>query len=124
MDRAAFGRFAEELVAATLVERGYEIVARNVRQRRGEIDLVARRDGRLWFVETKGRKGADPRLPRRAIDARKRRALFAAATEFVRRRRFGGEWGFIAAAVTRRPGGHFVDLERIAIDPREFERCA
>jgi Holliday junction resolvase-like predicted endonuclease len=37
-------------------------VARNVRSGRGEIDLLARIDGRLVAVEVKTRRGVDPRV--------------------------------------------------------------
>jgi putative endonuclease len=42
------GKWGEDTVAAYLVERGYEIVARNVRTPYGEIDIVADR-GRQRF---------------------------------------------------------------------------
>ncbi len=40
-----------------LTAGGYEIVARNVRTKLGEIDLLARHDGVLIFVEVKTRRG-------------------------------------------------------------------
>jgi len=52
------GRRGEELAAAWLEERGYRIVARNLRKRQaGEVDLLALRLDTLHVVEVKAGKG-------------------------------------------------------------------
>ena len=53
--RQRLGRAGEAWAAAYLEREGYEIVARNYRARRGEIDLIARRGDLLVFVEVKTR---------------------------------------------------------------------
>src|ERR1700733_5617754 len=51
--RRALGRYGEKLAAEHLRARGFELIARNYRTRRGEIDLIAF-DGRtLIFVQVK-----------------------------------------------------------------------
>lgn len=50
------GRFGENEACRYLIEKGYEIIARNYRSRFGEIDLIARRDGTVVFVEVKTRR--------------------------------------------------------------------
>ena len=47
---------AEQRAAWFYRMRGYRIVARNVRSRYGELDLIVRRGGTLVFVEVKGRQ--------------------------------------------------------------------
>ncbi len=55
-NRRRTGRLGEELAAAHLEGQGYRLLARNVRTRRGEIDLIAF-DGRtIAFVEVKTRR--------------------------------------------------------------------
>ena len=69
------GRSGERLAADYLAGRGYELVARNVRRREGEVDLIALDGGALVFVEVKLRR---PRQAGRAIEAlsaRKQRRL-------------------------------------------------
>ena len=51
------GRAGEELAAAYLERQGLSIVARNVRCRVGEIDIVARDGASVVFVEVKERRG-------------------------------------------------------------------
>jgi Holliday junction resolvase-like predicted endonuclease len=47
------GAWGEETAAAWLSEKGCEIAARNVRTPYGEIDIIARKDGLVLFVEVK-----------------------------------------------------------------------
>ena len=57
--RYALGRRGEEEGARYLRKRGYEIIARNVRTRLGEIDLIARHRGVLVFVDSALHEGPD-----------------------------------------------------------------
>jgi putative endonuclease len=53
--RRALGRLGEELAAAHVRGLGFSILARNVRTRHGEIDLIAFDGSALVFVEVKTR---------------------------------------------------------------------
>jgi putative endonuclease len=74
----ARGRRAEQLAALFLQLKGYRILARRVRTRVGEIDLVARKGDTLVFVEVKARATLDSGLfalhpaARRRIEAASR----------------------------------------------------
>jgi putative endonuclease len=84
--RAAAGDAAERLAARHLEERGYRIVARNVRSKVGELDLVARDGEVLCFIEVRLRRdgrGAE------SVDAGKRRRLVRAARQYLVARRLG-----------------------------------
>ncbi|MCA8941543.1 MAG: YraN family protein [Planctomycetes bacterium] len=66
--RSELGAAGEELAATRLRASGYRIVARNLRTRIAEIDILARRR-RLWVaVEVKTRRG--PVAPERTVDPR------------------------------------------------------
>jgi putative endonuclease len=83
------GQLGEALAAQYLERRGFEIVARNLRSRLGEIDLVAR-DGRaLVFVEVKARRGRRGDPPQAAVDGRKQARLARLALEYLARTRRG-----------------------------------
>lgn len=49
------GRHAEQVAATWLRLRGWKILAQRVRTPRGEVDLIARRNGVVAFVEVKAR---------------------------------------------------------------------
>ncbi len=55
VNRSALGTAAENRAAAALTAAGYRIVERNVRFRRGELDLVAWHRDVLVFVEVRSR---------------------------------------------------------------------
>jgi putative endonuclease len=74
------GRDGEALAAHFLKQKGFEILAERVRTPAGEIDLIAKQDGLIAFVEVKWRKRAADLDA--AIDER-RLARVAAATEAV-----------------------------------------
>jgi putative endonuclease len=52
------GRDAEDRAALWLEDQGWEILARRRKTPVGEIDLIARHDGGVVFVEVKWRKSA------------------------------------------------------------------
>lgn len=54
----ATGKWAEEVAATWLANAGFEIVARNWKTRWCEIDIVAKKNNRIHFVEVKYRKNA------------------------------------------------------------------
>ena len=79
----ARARFAEDLVAAWYVTEGYEVIARNWRCPRGELDIVAWRNNVLVVCEVKARRNADFGDPFEAITPRKVLRLRRAAAAFV-----------------------------------------
>jgi len=83
-ERAA--RCGEQIAEAFCGLKGFEVVDRNVREGRGEIDLVAR-DGRtVVFVEVKFRSGADRAAPLVAVGWKKREDVAKTAAIYLARR--------------------------------------
>ncbi|MDQ6919903.1 MAG: YraN family protein [Candidatus Dormibacteraeota bacterium] len=76
------GKAGEDLAAEHLRGLGYEVLARNFRCRRGEIDLVCRRAGEVSLVEVKTRVGTRHGTPAEAIDAGKQRAMASTVAEY------------------------------------------
>lgn len=82
----AAGARGEERAAEYLRGRGWDILARNVRSRRGEVDLVAGRDDLLAFVEVKAWNSLGQADLEYAIGPAKRRRIRDAARLFLSRR--------------------------------------
>jgi putative endonuclease len=100
------GRLFEDAARDHLVRQGWEILGRNVRFRRKEIDLVARRGDVVAFVEVKGRLGAGFGHPLEAITWRKRREIESVARWWIQR--FGTpelSYRFDAVSVERTHAG-------------------
>jgi len=71
--------------------RGYSIVARNVRSRSGEIDLIVRRGRMLAFVEVKTRQSLTAGEGYDAVGAHKQAQLVSLASAYLARHPHGGE---------------------------------
>lgn len=85
------GDAAEEAVAADLVARGWEILGRNLRIGRYELDAVAVDPGppaALVMIEVRWRASRGFGLPEETVDHRKRTRLRAAAYGLLDRGRF------------------------------------
>jgi putative endonuclease len=81
--QAAFrvGVTAESRAAAYLVGRGYAIAARRFKSKVGEVDIVARRDAELVFVEVKARRRLDDAAW--SITPRQQKRIVAAAEAWL-----------------------------------------
>lgn len=79
------GEQGEQLAADFLEAKGYNILDRNYRFRRAEIDLVALRmePAELVFVEVKTRSQTEFTHPEEAVDEAKRKAMFRAADSYI-----------------------------------------
>jgi putative endonuclease len=75
------GRRAEGLAILALSLAGYRILARNLKNSRGEIDIVARRGRMIAFIEVKTR--ADWNTAAEALAGRQRRRIARAAAGFL-----------------------------------------
>ena len=75
------GLAGETAAALVLTAKGYRILERRFRTRRGEIDLIARRGRLIVFVEVKARPTINQALE--AVSERQRRRLVAAATAWM-----------------------------------------
>lgn len=94
------GRRGERLASSYLERAGWRILARNFRLGHKEIDLVARRDGIVAFVEVKTRAGLGYGHPLESITARKRREIETVARAWIARNGREGEcYRFDAVAV-------------------------
>jgi len=86
-ERQALGKTGEDLAVEELERRGYVILARRYRTRRGEIDVVARDGDTTVFVEVKARVTAECGTAAEAVTAAKQRRLASMAVDFLARKR-------------------------------------
>ena len=74
-----------ELAAARYLERrGYDVIERNWHCKAGEVDIVARDNDFLVFVEVKTRTNIDTGLPEEAVDEEKRHRYEILAAHYLR----------------------------------------
>jgi len=91
-DSAAKGRRGEDVAAAFLEAEGWAVVGRNFRSRRGEVDIIAEREGILAFIEVKSWEKIGPEGLEWAIGTDKRRRIVETAKIFLSRHRKYNDW--------------------------------
>ncbi len=88
-DRAVVGRAGEVLACQYLRSLGYVILETGYRSRFGEIDIVARQDRTLIFVEVKARRESEGDPPEAAVTSGKQRRLGRLAQQYLKWKRLG-----------------------------------
>lgn len=73
----------ETFAAEHLKAHGYQLLAKNYRYKRGEIDLIARQGDRIVFVEVKTRRSLRYGLPQYAVTLQKQRQISKIALAFL-----------------------------------------
>ncbi len=80
---SAVGRAGEDRAAEFLRRRGYEILERNFRTGRGEVDIIAVRGNTLVFCEVKTWRSIPVEELEHAITPAKSRRIFEASLRFL-----------------------------------------
>ena len=82
--RKRFGNAGESLAAAHLQRQGYKILERNYRSKLGEIDIIARDNRTVVFIEVKTRGSKRFGHPKYAVTADKRRKISQVALYYLK----------------------------------------
>lgn len=77
------GRKYENIAAKVLAEQGYQILQKNYRCCKGEIDIIGRNEGYLCFIEVKYRKSREFGGSLAAVDSKKQKRISAAAAYYL-----------------------------------------
>jgi putative endonuclease len=113
--RRRLGRLGEQLAATHLQRRGFEVLARNVRTRHGEIDLIAF-DGRtLAFIEVKTRRAGA-----RGLTREQEPLAWLRSRQRARLRRLAVAW--LAGEKQIRPSAHTIRFDAIGVILDDSER--
>jgi uncharacterized protein (TIGR00252 family) len=94
------GNAAEQLVADRLTEQGYEIIERNWKTKWCEVDIIAQKDGVVWFVEVKYRATTKFGDGLEYIGPKKLQHLRLAADLWVTQHHYAGEYTLGAVSVS------------------------
>lgn len=113
--RKNFGDSAERVAAMHLEQNGYRIIARNVRTRYGEIDIIAEDADGIAFVEVKARRTRNHGAPEEAITSRKQLKLVQLGDAFIAENQMFAEkaWRIDVVAIELDKAGKLIRLEVI-----------
>lgn len=114
LTRTEVGATGETLAVDYLKGLGYQILHRNFRCRQGEIDIIARRDDCLVFVEVRTKRGSEFGTPEESITSSKKEKLIALAEAYLQT--LAGpplSWRIDVVAVELAPDGGLSRLDHI-----------
>lgn len=97
------GKWGEDVAAEHLTARGCEIVARNARTPYGEIDIIAKQNDIIIFVEVKTRTSNKMGLPEESITGRKRQHMISAAEHYAAEHEIDN-WQIDVISIEGKPG--------------------
>jgi len=83
MTNKAVGNKGEDLAKKFLLSRGFSILMSNYRKGIGEIDIIARKDDTVHFVEVKYRRNDIFGSGRESVTTTKQRTIQKLATSFL-----------------------------------------
>ena len=111
--RKKLGAWGESVAAEHLSAKGYQIVERNWRCQRGEVDIIAWAGLQLVFVEVKTRRGRAMGSPEEALTQRKAQRLTELATIYVAELGREIDWRIDLVAVELDSAGRLLRCEHI-----------
>ena len=96
-----------------LQDNGYQILEKNWRHGRGELDIIAQNGAELVFVEVKTRKGENAGIPLDQITDKKADQLLSLAAAYVEVKDLDNSWRIDVITVELDATGKFLKLDQI-----------
>ena len=83
MNNIEKGKLGEEIALKYIISKGGKIIEKNYRTKMGEIDLIAKLNGELVFVEVKSRSNINYGYPSEAVNYKKKRKITNVAKYYL-----------------------------------------
>jgi putative endonuclease len=99
LDRKQIGNKGEDNAVNFLFANGYEVLERNYRFSRGEIDIIAIKDSTLVFIEVKSRRNSSYGYPETFLSEPQQDRIHQAAEEYVLQKAWLGQVRFDIIAI-------------------------
>lgn len=97
------GTDGEQAACEHLEAKGYQVLERNYRYRKAEIDLIVKHDNWLVFVEVKTRSSSFFGFPEEFVDRKKQFMIFEAAENYIYEKDWNGNvrYDIVSVLITR-----------------------
>jgi putative endonuclease len=114
LTRQELGALGERHAARALRAAGLQLLERNFRCRRGELDLIAREGDTLVFIEVRTRTDTNVMTPLESVNERKQARIILLAREYLRTRRMPEcRCRYDVVEVTATPWGNVLDIRHL-----------
>jgi putative endonuclease len=115
--RIQTGKRGEDIAVAYLKNRGYRIIERNYKCLFGEIDIVAKDDDTVVFVEVKSRKSEKFGDPQGAVGREKQKKISRISLKYLEEKHlYPCDARFDVVAIKMLPAGSIVELIQNAFE--------
>lgn len=109
-EKKEIGQKGEDLAVDFLKGLGYQILERNYRCKLGEVDIIARDNESLVFIEVRGRSSLAFGLPQESINRKKQHQISKVALEYLTRKKVKNTPArFDVVAISLKPGKEKVE---------------
>jgi putative endonuclease len=89
--RQQFGKKSESIAVKHLKKHGYRILEQNYRNKLGEIDIIAKENDTIVFVEVKARRSDHFGNPKYAVTPKKQQKISMVALSYLKNTRLKAE---------------------------------
>lgn len=111
MNKREKGRIFEKIAEDYLKSKGFDILYRNYRTREGEIDIIAKKDNLIIFVEVRGKTSDNFGLSEESITLPKTKKILETAKHFiVKNLLFDCDFRFDLIAINRNQVEHIENI--------------
>jgi putative endonuclease len=122
MKKDEVGKLGEEEAVRFLKKKRYDIIARNWRNKFGEIDIIALDRDTIVFVEVRTKMSGDFGTPQESVTKMKMRQIAKAASIYICEKRLQGEsirFDFIGVIADKNAGKPIITHIENAFSPSE-----
>lgn len=103
------GQKGEDMACSYLENKGFVLVQKNFRCRKGEVDLIMKDGEILVFIEVKYRRSLHFGSPFEAIDIKKQEKLLDVSRYYLYTQAYKGPLRFDAVGIQKHANGHRIE---------------
>jgi len=83
MNNIEKGKLGEEIAFKYIISKGGKVIEKNYRTKMGEVDIIAKLNGELVFVEVKSRSNINYGYPSESVNYKKKRKITNVAKYYI-----------------------------------------
>lgn len=83
MNKQAIGKKGEEIASHFLMQKGYEVLEKNYRFGKNEVDLITQKQGLLIFIEVKLRSSLEYGMPEEMVSEGQKKRIIETAENYI-----------------------------------------
>jgi putative endonuclease len=112
-DKIKLGKLGEQIAEKYLKNKGYKIIDKNFYARCGEIDIIAKKDKVIHFIEVKTRTNKSFGWPEEAVNEDKLEKIAETAELYLAKNEINAEWQIDIVGIILGEKKEIVDIKYI-----------